>query len=78
MYLILHLGLTPLLVPSCSFGNFKSQMVLSCPLNVLSRDGCGFCISPTWKRENRLTVLGKMASIRRGLPVGPDYSTSIR
>lgn len=26
----------------------------------------------------RLTVLGKMASIRRLLPMGPGYSTSIR
>lgn len=33
---------------------------------------------PVGYRKLCLTVLGKMASIRQVLPVGPDYSTRIR
>ena len=62
MHLMLPLGLAVLLVPSVLLAAFNHRWYQIMALEVLSRDGCGFCILPTWIWETRLTVLGEMAT----------------
>lgn len=41
-------GLAVLIVPNVLLATFNHREYLAEALKVLSRDGCGFCISPTW------------------------------
>lgn len=57
-HLMLPLGLAVLLVPSVLLAAFNHRWYQIMALEVLSRDGCGFCILPTWIWENSFDSVG--------------------
>lgn len=51
-------GLTVLPVPVFFWSLFNHRWYCIVALEVLSRDGCGFCISPTWMWESPFDSVG--------------------